>query len=373
VKAADASAKRLLSLLTLPAGTKPVPAAPAAASAALSLSPSLPSVPNLIDLERFFTAARTPAAFIGSLAVPTGAQQDDSGGSGGEQWTSFRFRPVPHVVALRELVINAVKLPHGGVAVRVDSQTAPLPTLTGNGRGPGSLRVVESTMAGQFGFQLSCDPAGGTVPDPARICAAIRANPALLYSFPGPDHSCPAGVPGISLAGTWGRKPLHSSFSVCTGGQEQLAGDWASLLPSEKTENAIHIDRGIGLVRIGETDQAVIALLHGTAAAPASCTACTLTFGAGYDNGAGQPAGWTITIAGDRVVQIENNTTGLQVGRAFVVRGFNGLHRSLRRWSARTCGSDRELVHTSSADSTIIVYGVSFKRVIVTTGKPRCS
>jgi hypothetical protein len=70
------------------------------------------------------------------------------------------------------------------------------------------------------------------VPDPARICAAILADPGLLHSFPGPDHSCPAGSPVISIAGTWDHEPLRSTFSACTGGQEQQAADWAALLPA---------------------------------------------------------------------------------------------------------------------------------------------
>jgi len=229
---ARAEARRLLALLQLPTGARVVGTAPRGAGSQLSFAPSIPSVPGLIDLKEFFTAPDTAAAFIRSLRRPDGSRQGDSGASPPSQrWTSFEFGPIKNVVALRELVITAVQLQPGTVAVRVDAQTAPLPTLPGNGRGPGSIRIVESgTMLGSFVFWLRCDPSGGTVPHPARTCAAIRAHPALLYSFPGPGHSCPSGVPAVSLAGMWNHRPLRSSFSVCTGGQEQEAGDWAALL-----------------------------------------------------------------------------------------------------------------------------------------------
>jgi hypothetical protein len=101
---------------------------------------------------------------------------------------------------------------------------------SGTGRGPGSLRIVESVTLRSFTFSLHCNPAGGTAPDPQRICDAIRANPALLHSLPGADHSCPSGAPDESLTGTWEGRPLRAHFSVCTAGQEQLAADWAQLL-----------------------------------------------------------------------------------------------------------------------------------------------
>jgi hypothetical protein len=129
-------------------------------------------------------------------------------------------------------VVDAAQRSGGVVAVRVNSRVASLPKLPGTGRGPGAVRVVESRAPlGSVGFELRCDPAGGTVPDPGRICAAIRANPALLYSSPAPDHSCPAGAPVISIIGTWNHKPVRSRFSESTGGQEQQAAAWDALLP----------------------------------------------------------------------------------------------------------------------------------------------
>jgi hypothetical protein len=376
---ARAEAQRLLGLLQLPPGTQASPGPPAGTGTELTFPPSVPSAPHLIDLDEFFTAPGTPASFMASLHRPSGATQGDSGADGppAGQWTTFEFGPIPNVVALRELVINAVPLGKNRVAVRVDSQTAPLPTLPGNGNGPGSVRVVESgSWLGSVGFELRCDPTGGTVPDPARICAAIRSDPALLYSFPGPDHTCPFGPPAISLTGSWDHKRLRSSFSVCTGGQEQEAGDWAGLLPSLTAQAAVRTDRGIGLIRLGAREAAVLDLLRGDHRAPATCRACTRRFSAGYSSSTGSgpahPIGWAITFSHGRVTQIENNVPMLTVKGAVAAEGFAGLRRALHGWSTLTCAHNRELVHSSKSGSTLIVYGAAFERLIITTAAPSC-
>jgi hypothetical protein len=374
---ARAEAKRLLTLLHLTADSQPSAGEPSGAGARLSSSPSVPSVPHLIALHEFFTAPGAPATFIAALHRPAGSKQGDSGASPGERWTSFEFGPIPHVVALRELVVNAVQLRAGTVAVRVDSQTAPLPRLPGSGRGPGDVRVVESgTRLGSFAFRLRCDPPGGTVPGSSRVCSAIRANPALLHSVAGPDHSCPFGGPTISVTGTWNQQRLSSTFSVCTGGQEQQAVDWAGLLPSEKTEAALHTDRGIGLVTLGESEAAAVELLRGARRAPPICQACTRKFSAGYYSSSGpgpeRPVGWTITFSEGRVARIENNAAILTINGAYATRGFASLRRALRGWSTRTCAHTRELVHASRTGTTIIVYGAEFERLVVSAAPPSC-
>jgi hypothetical protein len=257
LRAARAEAQHLLGLVVLPPGAGMSARMPAGAGAALSsYSVSVPAVPHLIDRREFFVAPGTPASAIGWMQRhrPAGSSQDDSGdGSAGEQWTSFAFTSIHGFATWPDLVIHAVPARGGSVAVRVDAQIAPQPRLPGNSRGAGDVRVVElGTMLGSFGYELRCGPAGGTVPHPARICATIVRRPALLYSFPGPDHSCPAFAPAVSIAGSWNGKALHSTFSVCTGGQEQQAGTWAGLLPSTTTLGTVYVDRGIGLVSLGQ-------------------------------------------------------------------------------------------------------------------------
>ena len=373
VPAARAEAKRLLTLVKLPAGAQRSADEPAGAGAPLSYPPGGPVVPQLVDLHEYFVVAGTTDSVINWVQAhrPKGSKQDDSGASPpAERWTSFEFGPVAHVLALRGLVINAVQIDSNTVAVRIDSQVAPLPKLPGTGRGPGKVRVVEfGGILGSFGFQLRCDPPGGTVPNPSRICAAIRANPALLYSFPGPDHSCPFGVAAVSIVGSWNHKPLHSTFSECTGGQEQDAIDWAMLLPSQSTKGTVHVDRGVGLVRLGESEDQVVGLLRGASPAPTPCQSCTRTFSSG--TGPWQPADWTVTFSHARVSQVASNAK-LTVDGVIASRGFTSLRHALRRWRTSTCGHTRELIHSSATGTTMIVYTTQFERLIVTTRRPSC-
>jgi len=379
--AARAEAGRLLGMVRLPPGARLSVRAPAGGGAALSsYAVNVPVVPHLVDRHEFFVAAGTPASVIGWMQRhrPAGSSQDDSGGgSAGEQWTSFAFRSVHGFAAWPDLVVNAVGARGSRVAVRVDAQVAPQPRLPGTGRGAGDVRVVElGTMLGSFGYELRCGPPAGTVPHPARICAAITRDPALLYSFPGPGHSCPPGGPTVSIAGSWNGKPLHSMFSVCTGGQERQAGVWAGLLPSTTALGTVHIDQGIGLVSLGEREVAIVGLLRGPQRAPGLCRRCTRSFGAGfsasYGGGSTLRAGWTVSFAGSRVMRIESDVQ-LTVAGASASRGLASLRRGLPGWRIRRCGATRALVHSSPAGQTLVVYrGAAFQSVIVTTARSGC-
>jgi hypothetical protein len=381
LRAARAEAQHLLGLILLPPSARPSARLPAGAGAALSsYSVNVPVVPHLVDLHEFFTITGTPASVISWLQLhrPAGSSQDDSGtGSAGEQWTSFAFKSMPGFATWPDLVVNAVPARGGSVAVRVDAQVAPQPRLPGSGRGAGDIRVVElGTMLGSFGYELRCDPAGGTVPHPAGICAAIARRPALLYSFPGPDHSCPAGAPTVSIAGSWDGKPLRSTFSVCTGGQESQAAEWAALLPGTTALGTVHVDRGIGLVSLGEREVAVLDLLGGPRRAPAPCSPCTRSFGAGFSVGYGagpaQWAGWTVSFAASRVTQIESNLP-LTLAGTPVTGGLASLRPRLPGWRLQTCVAASALAHSSPGGRTLIVYrGAAFQHVIVTTARSGC-
>lgn len=381
LRAAQAEARHLLGLIRLPPGARRSTHMPAGGGAALSsYSVNVPVVPHLVDQHEFFVAPGTPASVIGWMQGhrPAGSRQDDYGnGPAAEQWTSFGFTSVHGFAGWPDLLVNAVPARGGGVALRVDAQVGPRPRLPGNGLGTGDIRVVElATMGGSFGYELRCGPAGGTVPDAARICAAIARRPALLYSFPGPDHSCPAGAPTVSIAGTWNGKALHSTFSVCTGGQEQQASAWAGLLPGPAAVAAVHIDRGIGPVSLGERETAVFDLLRGPRQAPGPCSRCTRSFGSGfsvgYGGGPSEPAGWTVSFAGSRVTRIESDVQ-LTVAGAPAPSGLASLRRRLPGWRLQACGAARALVHSSPGGRTLIVYrGTAFLHVIVTTARSGC-
>ena len=384
--AARREATYLLTLIRLPKAARRSVSEPAGAGAALaSYSVNVPVLPDLIDLHEYFVVpSATTASVIDFIehTQPAGSIQGDSGSGqvAGEQWTSFDFQHLSGFATWPELVANAVPIPNGDVALRVDAQVAPRPTLPGTGRGPVEVRIAElGTMLGSFGYSLGCDPSTGTLPDPARVCAAILADPTLLYSFPGPDHSCPGGGPTITLQGRWAGKPLHSTFSVCTGGQEQAAGHWATLLPSQGTLATITLDHGIGLYHLGEREAAVLDLLRADRPAPPPCGACTRTFPAGFSIGYGnlapEPGAWAVTFSHGAVSQITSDL-GLTVDGQYVARGFTSLRRALPGWTALSCGTHRELVHRSASGMTALVYGpseYSFTRAIVSSAPVTCS
>jgi hypothetical protein len=379
--AARQEAKRLLTLIRLPPTARRSAREPAGAGAALASNMvSIPSVSRLVELHEYFVVpSSTPAAVIAWLKRhrPTGSSQDDSGGgSAGERWTSFAFGRDGGFAIWPELVTNAVTIAGGDVALRVDVQVAPRPRLPSSGRGAGDLRVVElDTTAGSFGYTLRCGPPGGTVPDASHVCAAIVADPALLYSFPGPDHSCPLDST-VSLRGTWDGRPLHSTFSECTGGQERQAARWAALLPSVAALSSVHVDRGIGLVQLGEREAPVVDLLRARSPAPPLCDACTRKFRAGFSIGFGpggtEPAGWTVSFSQSTVTAIAGNF-GLTVDGAYAPRGFASLRRAVRGWTVRRCGARRELVHRSAYGTTVVAYDArAFERVLVSSSPVPC-
>jgi hypothetical protein len=163
---------------------------------------------------------------------------------------------------------------------------------------------------------------------------------------------------------------------VCTGGQEQQAGAWAGLLPSTTVLQTVHIDRGIGLVSLGEREAAAVDLLRGPQRAPGPCQRCTRSFGAGYSfnygGGPAQQAGWTVSFARSRVTRIESNVP-LTVAGVIVYRGLASLRHSLPGWRIQACGSTRALVHSSPAGRTLLAYhGAAFLRVIVTIARSGC-
>jgi Subtilisin inhibitor-like len=387
VPRARAEARRLLGLVSLPPGAQPSTGPPAGSGTGLSTPASVSFDPHLVDLHAFFTFAGTPEQVMrwATAHRPAGSRLGDGGGeassSGGGtvvdvQWETLELGSVRGRFALRDLVIEAAELTPSSVGIRIDAQVAPAPKLPRMAAGPGSLRILASqTLVGSLAFTLSCSPPGGTLPNPARACAAIHANHGLLYSFPGRDHSCPFGAPDVSVRGTWGARRVHASFSVCTGGQEQLAADWARLLPSTQAELSVAVDRGIGLVSLGDGEQGVLQLLRGTGRRRTACGTCTVVFGTGasvgYGGGRSVPLAWTIAFTDGRVSSISANFQ-LTIGRLQATAGFASLRRHLHGWTVQRCGPTRMLVHASAGASTAVVYGSAFERVIVADGPAVC-
>jgi hypothetical protein len=129
-------------------------------------------------------------------------------------------------------------------------------------------------------------------------------------------------------------------------------------------------------VELGEREASVVDLLRGRVPAPPPCDACTRRFGAGFSIGYGprgtEPAGWTVSFSHGTVTQIAGNF-GLTVDGAYAPRGFASLRRALRGWTARRCGTRRELVHRSGHATTVVAYDAgAFERVLVTSSPVPC-
>jgi hypothetical protein len=263
------------------------------------------------------------------------------------------------------------RIPHGGGRIPHGGGRIP----HGGGRIPdrSGLRVVERTaFLGSLGWELSCNPADGTLPRPATVCAAIQRDPSLLQSHPGHWHLCPLGPPAISLSGTWEGELLNAQFSACLGGTEESAQKWAMLLPGGL--GVVHIDRGIGLLRLRERESAVVDLLRGSAAAPSTCGSCALRFFAGYYFGtmsATRRAGWRVTFADSRVTAVEGNFSVFR-GSGSSLLGVS-LPRRLHGWRARTCGSAHQLIHVSAAGVTVLLDARANVGVLVATRLPTCA
>ena len=101
-----------------------------------------------------------------------------------------------------------------------------------SGRGPGSASPTPSAAWGELTivvrdateqestWTLTCDPAGGTHPDPAAACAALTVHAAAALPPVAKDAMCTqiyGGPETASITGTWQGQPVRSTFSRTNG------------------------------------------------------------------------------------------------------------------------------------------------------------
>ena len=83
------------------------------------------------------------------------------------------------------------------------------------------LTIVVDDGAGQKRtWTLTCDPAGGTHPDPAEACAALTTHGAAALPPKRKDVACTevyGGPQRATVTGTWRGRPVRSSFSRTDG------------------------------------------------------------------------------------------------------------------------------------------------------------
>jgi hypothetical protein len=119
---------------------------------------------------------------------------------------------------------------------------------------------VHGGDAGDRVYTLACDPARGTVRNPAAACATLGQHPELLKTVQGDGHSCPP-LPAFQIDGTFDDAAVSASFSSCVYGQEEGAGQWSRLVhygaPTLHGRPSLKVDRGLGPLRLGAKSSAV--------------------------------------------------------------------------------------------------------------------
>jgi len=130
-----------------------------------------------------------------------------------------------------------------------------------------SLRVTYAAGSGptSLTYTVRCEPASGTIARPAAACAAIAREPGMIPGASAkPPASCsPAGAGvevqpprsfSVAVAGTYHGKSVEQG--VCF---EERA--WLRFLPSQEALDRVRVDRGVGVVSLGQSESSVRALL----------------------------------------------------------------------------------------------------------------
>ena len=77
--------------------------------------------------------------------------------------------------------------------------------------------VVVTGVTSEARFEVRCDPAAGTTPDPEGTCEAIAGHPEML-SPPALESSCPGSLgnpPEVRVGGTAGGRPVDVAVREC--------------------------------------------------------------------------------------------------------------------------------------------------------------
>ena len=80
--------------------------------------------------------------------------------------------------------------------------------------------VVDDGTGRKTTWTVTCDPTGGTHPDPVTACRALDAHGAKALPSVPRDVACTqvyGGAQRATITGTWQGKPVRSSFSRING------------------------------------------------------------------------------------------------------------------------------------------------------------
>jgi hypothetical protein len=234
------------------------------------------------------------------------------------------------------------------------------------------------SMAGSISYELTCGPAGGTLPQPARACRALGSHPILLTPVAaGSAHSCPFGQSSFLITGTYAGRAVDVGLAACTYGQGPVASRWYALVPSDVARLTVAPGRGIGVWRLGERESRIRAALGAGHPAGPPCADCQRR----YTTGTGEVAEvgnhfFKVAIAmsyrAGRVSRIDMNDPGTFIDGMRLTAGASALRHHLRSWRRVACpGGETRLEH-GAGPATIIVFAPFVTRLIVQRQPPSC-
>ena len=117
------------------------------------------------------------------------------------------------------------------------SSSTPGPTSSGSSAEPGDtdLTIVINDGSGSTKtWRLTCNPAGGTHPDPPAACEALETNGAAALPPVPKDKACTqiyGGPETATISGTWQGQRVMSTFARNDGCQISRWKLMAGLLP----------------------------------------------------------------------------------------------------------------------------------------------
>ena len=124
----------------------------------------------------------------------------------------------------RTITLPAAMIVAAAAVSACGSATADAPATTAPAEKPSSItiKIHPGNLMGakEHDYTLTCAPAGGNLPNAAKVCTALSTSVTLLA----PTSQCPIRVGDTGsqeVAGTWQGSPMALAFHGCAGDEER--------------------------------------------------------------------------------------------------------------------------------------------------------
>jgi len=237
-----------------------------------------------------------------------------------------------------------------------------------------AIAIAEGdVVAGPVSYTLTCAPAGGSLPHPARACAAIARHPSMLVPQPqGLLEPCAFGADvTFAVTGRSAGAGVDSMLQACASGQSAVVALWEGVVPSGAARLTTHVDRGVGLFALGETRAEVrLALGRGrTAHGRCSSSICTRVYPTGLETALTDNHTFTVSlIVGyrrGRIAWITTDNPQATIDGVEIDAGYRALRRRLADWRATACPGGVRLLGHGARPSTEIEFKPYYALVTV--------